>query len=331
MWKTVDISAFPRIHTSLIDLGGATLRKYGGAGFAISNPKIDITIERGAGASKYSAGLEGVKDDVNSAIMRFSSSIGRSDQYRIRCQWDGRQHSGLGSKTAIVLGVLSGLNLLNETSLTDEQLIQISKRGMTSGVGIRTFFEGGFVVDCGQRSLNAPDNTYLPSSASQNGLGSSLKVLRIEFPISWRIILLIPDGPYKSGDQEIDFFRANTPIPRSEVLEVLGAIYHGVVPALIEEDLGSLRIALAEIVTKGFKAREVAGTGAVSKCILEELMSIDGVASGLSSMGPLLFAIIDATNEGARERILRIATKFEGVTTVEAFARNRGFEVGSLS
>ena len=101
----------------------------------------------------------------------------------------------------------------------------------------------------------------------------------------------LPHGRIYSGEDEAIFFEENTPIGAAEVYEVLAAVYHGIVPAFAEADLGLLRAALWDVQQTGFKKREIAGqTGRVRE-LLELLHSRWKLAAGMSSLGPLVYGI----------------------------------------
>ncbi|WP_369510459.1 GHMP family kinase ATP-binding protein, partial [Escherichia coli] len=69
-------------------------------------------------------------------------------------------HVGMGSGTGIRLACIEALLALNEVSLPQEELVRLSERGGTSGIGIKTYFDGGLVLDLGVRNDNAG---YAPS------------------------------------------------------------------------------------------------------------------------------------------------------------------------
>lgn len=114
---------------------------------------------------------------------------------------------------------------------------------------------------------------------------------RQAFPKHWRVHLFLPTSRSYSGDEELAFFREHTPIPAAEVQEILAAIYHGIVPAFAEADLGTLRRAMHEIHCAGFKKREVESHGSVVRDLLDRLYGEPSLAAGMSSLGPLVYAI----------------------------------------
>lgn len=176
----------------------------------------------------------------------------------------------------------------------ETQLVLGSGRGGTSGVGVNTVFAGGFVVDGGHgtnRKLR-----YGPSSTVRAARVPPVLV-RLRFPDAWRVHLFLPKGYRYSGEREARFFEQNAPIGVQEVYEVLAAVYHGVVPAIAEGDLELLRMAVREVHRTGFKRRELDGQRPEVRDLVEELQEGLKLAAGMSSLGPLVYAIAPAGRE----------------------------------
>src|SRR4030042_4707338 len=144
------------------------------------------------------------------------------------------QHSGFGSKTALLLGIAAACNALLGSPLTPDNIKQLSRRGGTSGVGLNAFFLGGLIVDLGHPQCDGL--SFMPSSVSQPS-GFPPVCVRVPFPEQWQIQLFLPNGRIYADRDEIIFFSQNTPILREEAFRVLAAVYHGIVPAFIEPDL----------------------------------------------------------------------------------------------
>src|SRR6185369_9066158 len=71
-------------------------------------------------------------------------------------------HVGLGSSTTVTLGALRALSLSNGWGCSEHDLVLMSGRGRTSGVGSQSFFHGGLAIDCGQ-SGHPEGGRYRPS------------------------------------------------------------------------------------------------------------------------------------------------------------------------
>jgi beta-ribofuranosylaminobenzene 5'-phosphate synthase len=83
-----------------------------------------------------------------------------------------------------------------------------------------------------------------------------------------------------------------TPIPRWEVLEQFALVFHGIVPALQEGNLSVFGEALHQFSGLGFKAREITEQGGPVADTISALRDI-ALCVGMSSMGPLVFAITE--------------------------------------
>ena len=127
-------------------------------------------------------------------------------------------------------------------------------------------------------------------------------MMRQQFPLSWRIGLCLTRAERSHGIDERHFFEANTPIPRYEALETMALLYHGVLPAFRQGDLDLLASSLAAVSRIGFKRLEIDRCGAPTSNLLGDLSS-KGYAAGMSSMGPLIFAIYADNDEQAIEAI----------------------------
>ena len=289
--RKMSVRTFPRIHMTLIDLASATHRRFGGAGFAVDGLPAMVT---GAISMKSEIGGAAGKDvrdrrDLQHHLKRLSRTLGQ--EFSVDVVTSMPQHVGLGSKTALLMATGIVCNDLAGRTLGQRQLVLASGRGGTSGVGVNTAFVGGFVVDGGHRTNG--DGRYEPSSArTPEGVPPTL--VRLGFPDAWRIHLFLPKGYRFSGERERLFFEQNTPIAVREVHEVLAAVYHGIVPAIAEADLDLLRLALCEVHRTGFKRRELHGQGQEVRELVKELQSGLKLAAGMSSLGPLVYAISPA-------------------------------------
>ena len=107
----------------------------------------------------------------------------------------------------------------------------------------------------------------------------------------------------------------------------MAAVYHGIVPAIAEGDLGSLRAAMREIHQTGFKRREVDGQSHVVCGLLDQLHTDLKLAAGMSSLGPLVYAITSSKpNTLSTTTILEtLASEIDYLGCVSC--RNMGYEM----
>lgn len=323
--RLVRVAGFPRIHITLIDVANATARQYGGAGFALSGPKIVVSAVEAIESCvtlvlEDRIGSVECKDQVHSMLDRLHERA-PYPPVKVTIETAPPLHVGFGTKTSVLLGV-AAVNELYNLRLDIPTLKRISGRGGTSGVGINTFFTGGFVTDAGHRQ---PRTSHLPSSAS-NPDNIPRVLVQFDFPEDWICHVFLPDGVRRSGSAEIEFFAEHTPIPGPEALDVLAEVYHGLAPAIADADLRGTRRALGRINRIGFKAREVRAQSPDARSLLERLQDVPDLASGMSSMGPLVYAL--ARHDDARSIAhLRQIAQNSGVRLLGSFkGQNSGFE-----
>lgn len=285
------IRAFPRMHISLLDLGNATGRRYGGAGFNIDGFCTEVSAVATATDEIEGSDLidADARNDVDRVLLALRSYRPNLPAMRISIRSVPPQHVGFGTKTALLLAILSAANLETCAELTPAELKRLSGRGGASGVGINLFFEGGFVCDLGHP--NNHDIGFQPSSLSHTTEVPPI-ACRWKLPEMWRILLILPPGKRLSGVSEAAFFRETTPLPRTEVLEAVAAMYHGVLPAIITAELGLLGSSLRQLHNVGFKRLELEAQSESVKQAYRRFASMADAATGLSSLGPLLYVIV---------------------------------------
>ena len=319
------VTAYPRIHITLVDLGHGTGRRYGGSGFAVDGLTTTACAKKASytelvGPPHFESPDIG---SIRTALDRLSNRLETGFNVSVRC--DAPAHVGLGTKTSCVLAALRAGNAAAGANLNSQEIVKLANRGGTSGIGVNTAFFGGFVADAGQPANAAAP--LLPSSAATGAYELPPAIVKLGIPECWRIHLFLPDGERLAGQAEQDFFVKNTPIPRSEILEVLASVYHGVAPAFASGNLPELARSLRRIHTMGFKKREVACHGNSVLDILRHLNDLRNVAAGMSSMGPLVYAIAAHTSEELAEHIMsRYGSEYLG----EFAPQNEGSDVSLL-
>jgi beta-ribofuranosylaminobenzene 5'-phosphate synthase len=306
-----------------MDMGNVTSRTYGGAGFALSSPATEIIAERSSGRTEI-AGLEMLDADAQAglrACVNRWAQLNKSAHVHIKIHRLPIQHIGLGTKTSLLMGTLAAATLAAGKEISQSAIQTLSGRGGASGVGVNTFFHGGFVADAGHPARK--DLSFAPSSRRISHAVPPI-LSRVPIPERWQVYLFLPSGRRFSGNAEQEFFTKNTPIRRSEVLDSIALLYHGVVPAVLTADLSLLKESLANLHKVGFKKRELAAQSEDVKAIIAYLDSIRDCAVGLSSMGPLIYAISERTISAEVEDIKKT---FNVDLLATCSGRNRGFEV----
>lgn len=324
MKKTAQLRAFPRLHVTLVDLCGATRRRYGGAGFTLSGPSTDVR------ASLHQTNTlelpfevyERDREDIETVLSCVSEQLGKC--FRVVVEDCPPLHVGLGTKTALLLAIARVCSQAAEKAIPKNQLQSVTRRGAASGIGINAFFTGGFVVDIGHPASQS--QTWLPSGASLPQSPPQLSV-RSAVPDRWTFHLFLPDGKRYCAGEEVEMFGRNTPVPEGDVLAVLAEVYHGLVPAVLYDDIPLLKDVLRAINSKGFKRAEIASQPACVRATITALDQETEAAVGMSSMGPLVYAVTESSSSSI-ERLL--ASKGEALRACYLSgysARNAGHEV----
>lgn len=318
------VRAYPRLHLGLVDLGNATPRKYGGAGFVLNCLPVEVSVERGP---ESLIGLELLdrrgQADIMSVIERMRKTLSIKPA-RVTIRRMPPQHVGLGTKTALTLALLRAREVHSGLRLKTAQLQRASGRGGVSGVGIHGFFKGGFIVDAGH--ISTAESSFVPSSYRENFQIPPLTV-RVSIPKNWRFALFLPPGHHYSGARELSFFRSNTPLTKSEVKETMALLHHGIVPAVIQGDIGALKLALRATHRYGFKRRELQGQTDSVRRLFRDLDRIPGCAIGMSSMGPVVYAIMSGQSAEVLAEIESRACRYDARLLAVCAGRNRGHEV----
>ncbi len=325
MRQHVLVKAFPRIHITLIDVAGVTHRRYGGAGFAIDTLSIEAEATLNDGNKLTFQDKPDSRDETDAQMFlnRLTEKLRRKFAVHIRSL--PPQHVGFGSKTVLLLAIGTACNALCGNSLKPEDLKQLSGRGGASGVGINTFYYGGFIVDLGHPK--SEDVNFVPSSAGQASVTPPVGV-RVLIPQQWQVHLFLPDGRRYAGGDESAFFKQNTPILEEEALRVLAAVYHGIVPAFMNSDLRLLKQAIAEVHVTGFKQRELQGQDTEVRELLKLLNKYEHIVAGMSSMGPLIYAIAPVDESIMVKKIGIIIQETAHTTYLGACkGRNTGYEI----
>lgn len=292
---SIKVSAGSRIHIALSDMGFASPRAFGGVGFMLDKIAADVEL-RFAPANS----LEGASDLDQACQVELATllaTVAKAGEKPVRAivHSHAPQHIGLGTKTALKLAIISAYYHLNGLSGGRAEQQSLSGRGGASGIGTHGFFEGGVLWDAGNPSVEI--DQLLPSGARP---ATSLPVLmlRLPFPTSWRVGLCLPSARLSHGSDERHFFEQNAPIARSDALETMALLYHGVLPAFRLECLELLASSLASISRTGFKRLEIERCGKNLIDLLESLRA-KGYAAGMSSMGPLVYVIFAADDTDA--------------------------------
>lgn len=311
------ITAYPRIHMTLIGMNSDGYRINGGIGFSITDPKLLFSFKVSKTVQiidyrKFGFNTEEI-ERLKLRIQKLQTEFGF--KYSISCEITGLSmtHYGLGTSTASYLSCIEALFILNNHKYDEKLLLDISSRGGTSGIGINTYFRGGLVFDTG--ISNHGNDELKPSSISKNRIIQlPLIIKHIKLPM-WSLGIAIPKNvKFKSELEEIIFFKETCPITKNEVEEILYEVVYGTLSSIMENDFNffcsSVRF-LQE--TKWKKEERSLYKGEIE--IIESKMYASGIKSiGMSSLGPGLYFFsdnIDNVSETLDKEALEVLkTKF---------------------
>ena len=279
----------PRIHISLISMHGDGYRVNGGIGFAIKEPTGILTISP---AQEFEFKDQRKCPFSQSELEQLATSVNETQlslklKSNVRVTFEGGMltHYGMGSATAVRLGVLESLLRLNKKPARRRDLVTYSNRGGTSGIGINTYFDGGFVFDLGAKKLTTG---FIPSSKALYP-ESPLVLDSIDMP-DWNIGLCIPKHvKAKTQEEEVEFFDRVCPIRSEETYKLLYHSLYGTYASIRDNDLTTFADSIRNIQTCEWKQKERNEYGDALAKLERKLYQFGAVCVGMSSLGPLLF------------------------------------------
>lgn len=321
-----------RLHITLIDLNGVQGRIDGGVGLTIDEPCLHIEAEPSDDGintvfSDKSQMIPGLVEDyskkIDAAISKVFEALNVTGGFNFKVDAAYPPHSGLGSGTQLSLAVSKLITKLNGQELNSHELAKIVGRGGTSGIGVESFENGGFIIDGGHNSRDK--SSFLPSSASK--ASPPPIIARYNFPEDWKIILTIPDVERGvSGSREIDAFQKHCPIKLEDVEKLSHLILMKLMPAVVESDLDAFGTAINTIQTTGFKNIENNLQNAQIKGIMEDLRNSGASGVGMSSFGPTIYSVTD-TNVKTVVKAAENSIKDIGGQVIQTRARNYGAKI----
>ncbi|NNB66951.1 beta-ribofuranosylaminobenzene 5'-phosphate synthase family protein [Pseudomonas fluorescens] len=285
------IVAPSRIHMNLLSMSYEGYRRNGGLGFAINGWDTFFKCFRKGGNKVFdqresrlcSEELGKLSDYLDALYLE----LGLHNKVDVVICAGPKPHSGLGVGTTTKLALAEALMLVNGREYDPLDIIRLSKRGGTSGIGINTYFSGGFVLDAG---VTDKDLVFGPSASRSSLNFSSPKVL-IKAPMpAWDIgVLQSPASKKMSGKNEEDFFLKNTPVAARDVE---AACYHavmGVASAVLEDDYEYFSAAIRNTQVLKWKSLEWAEQSGATNDARRWLEAHGAISIGLSSFGPSLY------------------------------------------
>lgn len=321
--RRVIVEAPSRLHLTLIDMNGSRGRVDGGVGITLASP-VTLLEAQVHDEIQVKGGDEASRERVRRVAEAVLKSLGYPLGAAITLHRTIPGHTGLGSGTSLSLATAAALYRLAGRDEAVTTLARITGRGGTSGIGTAAFEHGGFLIDGGHSfGADGVKREFRPSAASR-GIDPAPLTVRHPFPVDWKILLATPRIPAgASGGAEVDIFRTSCPIPLPEVQEICHQVLMGMLPALVEHDLDRFGSAVNRIQEIGFKRVEIARQAPVIPQLLASLRDAGAAGAGMSSFGPVVFAITD-TGIDDLQRAARAVMSATGGDVVFTGGRNSG-------
>lgn len=291
-YKMLKIKAFPRIHISLIGMNDDGYRLNGGIGFSIASPTLDVSFESFESIDVIDRRDNGFTQEELARLKNHLDNVMIKEKFKtgLRCViYDGmvQSHVGFGSNSMIYLSCVEALLVQNQREYNEQDVVALSGRGGTSGIGINTFFRGGFVFDAG--IPNHEQRTLAPSSSFIDKVGDNPLLMKSMTLPEWHLGICIPPIEHKSEEEESDFFQKNCPINKGAVEKILYEAVYGITSSLMEEDFDTFCQSINAIQQTKWKAleRNLYGNELI---IAESIIRRAGAQCvGMSSLGPLFY------------------------------------------
>jgi beta-ribofuranosylaminobenzene 5'-phosphate synthase len=292
----IEIRVPARIHAGLIELSGTGYRTNGGVGWALEAPELVITAclaKRISIEDRRRAPLQkGELAEITCELEEIATGEGLGGA-RICIEGALLAHRGLGGGTAVRLAAIECLMSLAGRVAVAPDLVRLSRRGGTSGVGIRTYFDGGLAFDLGHAGP-----ARAQPSRDRAGSGAPLALLSLDMPC-WPMGLLSCDWlPAIGIEKERRLFAETTPSP-ADVHDILYHMTFGLVAAARECDPDTFATAIDTIQLGAWKRAEWACHGSELQDVARALRAAGARGVGLSSVGPALFFLADGLDVSA--------------------------------
>lgn len=274
-----------RLHINLHAMHEDDFRKNGGIGLAVNFPDTEVLCKI-SDEFCMSAPLSfdyKVKCRILSILESAYVKFNMKKKIHIKLGSGYKSHVGLGVSTAVTLSSIESLFKLNDIEYTNDDIVTLSARGGTSGVGISSYFTGGLVADLGA----AKDGlVHVPSSYSIPSISPPI-LRRCNFP-DWKVWFCLPlvMNSFVSGIEEKEFFANNTPIPESESYKAFYLSIMGVMASAIESNYEGVCLAINRIQNTFWKKSEIELCKEKYDFFYEAVESLKVNSFGQSSFGP---------------------------------------------
>lgn len=308
--KTVTISTNARLHFGFFDLSGASSRRYGSLGLAISAFQTCIQLSWG----EPDPALDAWTADRLSVQKK---ALNITEDVSVQVIQAIPRHSGLGSGTQMALALGAGLQSLIGQSIDPQLLALHGGRGGRSGIGLSSFLHGGLIIDGGRGQ-----DTVLPPM-----------LMRHNFPEDWCFLLIMDHNQTGvHGQVETTAFQQLNPMPLARTHALSHQILMQALPALHEQDFKTFADSLGILQDYNATYFSPAQGGPYASAsvtrVIEALKAQGHIAVGQSSWGPTGFVMLpDLSQAQLLKQLLQAQFAAEGLEFVISGATNHGAQI----
>jgi beta-ribofuranosylaminobenzene 5'-phosphate synthase len=302
---------FGLFHVPVVGLNrwpdGTPLRKFGGLGMMIRQPRIVVRV---SDSNEFSA-----SGSLAVRALAFAKIVSITSPRHVEANGPP-EHIGLGVGTALGMATAHAIHGFH----SKEKLPSLIGRGKRSGIGIYGYEHGGFIVDDGRLDDEPP----------------SIRE-RIDVPEPWRLVLIRPSvpGAWHGERERAAFCRARSPDAALDTTRrLLKLANENIIPALKACDFESFTNSLTHfnrIAGEPFVGDQGGSYAELTVAeIVDQLNEWGTPGVGQSSWGPTVFAFARSERE-AQLLADRVWKRFPNLTDVVVTAPdNNGVLISSL-
>jgi beta-ribofuranosylaminobenzene 5'-phosphate synthase len=314
--RAVEVRTPARIHLGMMAFGVPEARSYGGVGFMLDRPGLQVRLKRSPRIEAKGVHAERAVRFAGACLSAWGIADGGCS---IEVVSGPRAHVGLGSGTQLALAVAAGVRHLflqrhddeepgiehplmfrpepgeHDVAFETREVLELARavsRGRRSCVGIHGFSRGGLIIEAGRVAGE-------PTPATQRTSPFSPMVARVRLPSSWRCLVIVGrDAIGLHGEAERAAFRALPPVPREVTGELARLALLELLPAAVEADFAAFSAAVrayGRVAGQPFEAESKKLPHAEATSSLIELLGELGVTGAAqSSWGPAVVACCES-------------------------------------
>lgn len=231
----IQISTGARLHFGFLAHAPESARQFGGVGLMVDQPGWKLHLQPAQGSGDEFLAAPRVQSKLAEFLRQYrdpAADWAAPAPCRIEVVEESPLHVGYGSGTQLGMAIAQGLSLLTgENQVSPEMLAKRVRRGKRSALGMHGFHRGGLLVESGKTVAD--------------GLGTL--VSRLDFPPTWRILLLRPQAKEGlSGSEEQKAFTRLEPMSIATTGDLCRVVLMELLPSIQNSDFESAAEALHE-------------------------------------------------------------------------------------